>query len=342
LVGPAKSMRFAYISLLTISVIFLQPARAERDAGTKIGVPSLGWVFDRQSASMRPILGTLGAAMLGPAIDAGFPIASAVIDSQRGFAIAVSAEDHRIRVVRLGTSANTTVLVDGAEASPDRMILSPAGSAAMLYSVKAGRIQVVTGLPDAPVISREISTTGLVGEVLDLAISDDGQRSLLGVEYEDAGSLWMAEENTGLYAVPLSGSPGAMGFLPNSHDAVVVTRAGELYRIDGSSTNAYGALPGDGMGAPVGIQLSRDGKHTYIAYSNGSIFDVDSSTGSVSTTSCGCRATGLDAVNSLAATFRINEPSTSPLLLVNVSGDVPRVWFVPPDRTTSVSERGQQ
>jgi hypothetical protein len=335
-------MRFAYISLLTIPVIFFQLARAERDTGTKIGVPSLGWVFDRPSASVRPILGTLGAAMLGPAIDAGFPIASAIINSQRGFAIAVSGEDHRVRVVRLGTSASAPALVDGAEVSPDRMILSPAGSAAMLYSVKPGRIQVVTGLPDAPVISREISTSGLVGAVMELAISDDGQRSLLVVEHGGASSLWMVEENTGLYSIPLSGSPAVIGFRPNDRDAVVVTRAGTLYRIDGPSTNAYGAIPGDGTATPVGIQLSRDGKHTYIAYSNGSIFDVDSSTGSVSTTSCGCRATGLDAVNSLAATFRINEPSTSPLLLVNVSDDVPRVWFVPPDRTTSVSERGQQ
>ena len=333
-------MRFVYKSLLTITVLFFQAAHAESAGETKIGVPALGWVFDSHSAAMRPILGTLGAAMLGPAIDSGFPIARTAIDSQRAFAIAVSAQDHRVRVIRLGAGTVTPVLLDGAEESPDRTVLSPAGTAAMLYFAKAGRIQVVTGLPDLPVISREISTGGLMGGVGELAISDNGQRSLLAIEDGAERSLWIVEENTGLSPVALPGSPAAIGFRPNGREGVAVTRAGELYWIDGSSVRPHGAVTLSDSAAPVGIQVSRDGKRTYIAYSNGSIFDVDATTGVVSAASCGCQATGLHLLN--YSLLRINEPSTFPLLLVNVSDTSPRVWFVPPDRTAPVVERGEQ
>jgi hypothetical protein len=332
-------MRFIYLSLLAIIGSFLQPARAEQDSGSKLAIPSLGWVFDNQARAVRPIVGTLGAALLGRPLDAGFPIASASISTQRGFALAVSAEDHRVRLVELRGAAPIVKILEGIESSPDRMILSPLGTAAMLYYVEAARVQIITGLPDMPLVSRDISTGALGGVATELAISDDGNRSLLVLG--DGGPLWMLDREAGSYLVPTPGSNSVIAFRPGGHDALAVTRVGELYLIgSGASVSNYGAVMGEGVGNPVGVQISRDGTHAYIAYSNGSIAEVDSTTGTVRTVSCGCRATGFDAVNS--STFLINEPSTAPLLLVNVSDGGPRVWFVPPDRTNSMIERGEQ
>src|SRR5688572_29621188 len=176
---------------LSLSMLFLllHSARAERDSGMKIGVPSVGWVFDRQLMALRPIKGTLGAATLGHPLDAGFPVENAVVGSQRSFALVVSAADHQVRVMLLGPGAPSVKGVEGTNVSPDRIVLSPSGTAAILQFVKSARLQIITGLPESPVVSREISTSGLGDSIAELAISDDGNRLLL-----NAGEIWMLDQ----------------------------------------------------------------------------------------------------------------------------------------------------
>lgn len=328
-------MRLIYLSLLVI-VFCLPRARAEQDSGSKLAVPSLGWVFDPRVMGVRPLMGTLGASTLGRPLDAGFPMANATI-SAHGFLLAVSAEDYRVRLVDLRGGTPVVRILDGVEASPDRIVLSPSGTVAMLYYAKAARLQVIVGLPDTAVMGRTHSLSSLSGAATELAISDDGERSLLVLS---DGALWMLDEKSGSYPVPVPGANPVIAFRPGGHDALAAVRSGELYLVgSGASVSNYGSVAAEGLGDAVGAQLSRDGSHAYVAYSNGSIAEVDSTSASVRTVSCACRATGLHAVNSLV--FRLNDPSASPLLLVHVADTGPRVWFVPPDRAELI-ERSEQ
>lgn len=314
-----------YLPALLIIATLLQPAQAE-DTAAAIAAPSLGWVYDGQSLATRKISGMLGAAILGPPAHWDLPIELAAIAAQRGFAITVSAEDHSVHLGILGNTAQTRL--DGAMTSPERIVFSPSGTAVLLY--KSTRLQVFTGLPGKPTLGRDILIDGQTNPV-SIAVSDNGNRSLL--LFSDR-SLWMLDENAALF--PMSLQAAAVAYRPQGQEAIAVTASGELYRIAGGGGLSNYATPnytdtnvGD-MGDIAGVQLSPDGTRAYIAYSKGVIAMVDS-TGITRTASCACSITALDPVNS-PSTFRINDISAAPLLLVRFTDNGPRIWFVPGDR----------
>jgi hypothetical protein len=97
----------------------------------------------------------------------------------------------------------------------------------------------------------------------------------------------------------------------------------------------------DNNGTPVDVQVSADATRALVAYKSGSIVKVDTASGAVQTTTCGCTPTGLHRMNA-SPVFRINEPSGLPLLLVEELDSGPRMWFVPPVVRESANERGEQ
>lgn len=310
-----KTMRSVFVLLLTAASALSQQAR--------IAAPSLGWVFDPEAMAIRPIQGTLGAATLGAPLDAGFRMTAAAIAAQRGFAIGVDAADGSVRVVRWKEQAAAQI-IDGTEAHPGRIVLSPSGSSALLSSALlssavSARVQVITGLPDAPRISSE---TDLGEAPAAMAISDDGERRLFLV----SGALWIHEPG-GVFRAPLNGIAVAAAFRPGSREAVALTAEGKLHRIGAEGTiSSYGDLVEER--SPVGLRVSADGTHAYVAFANGSAVDFDSVSGSARTSSCNCKASGLTALRSDA--FLMNDISdTQPLMVFDGSGSGPKVWFVP-------------
>src|SRR5215471_3188556 len=127
-------MKLSYF--LMVSLAGLGFAQAQ---DSPVGVPVLGYAFDAGAGAIRPLRGIPGAALLGDPLDLGFSPSSAVIAPGQGFALALS-QDGPVRVVSLG--AKTTALpLDGAIATPDRMLFSPSGASALL--IAGNRAQVV-------------------------------------------------------------------------------------------------------------------------------------------------------------------------------------------------------
>ena len=54
------------------------------------------------------------------------------------------------------------------------MVFSPAGTAAALYDSGAGRVQILTGLPDAAAVQSDVDISALAGPVAALAVDDAG------------------------------------------------------------------------------------------------------------------------------------------------------------------------
>jgi len=295
---------------------------------SKVGVPSMGFVYDGSQSAIRPILGLPGAAIVGAPLDPGFAVARAAVAAQRQFVLAASGDDGRARVIVVQDSGLTVRPVDGALISPDRMILSPSATSAILYRRDAARLQIVTGLPEAPVVAREIALDDS-GSAHALAVSDDGALALYAA---GAGPLWLFDSNGGRAQLSLPAAVAAVTFRPGGSDALAVVRTGELYMIQADGGTAYyGRIAGDDPSDPVAVQLSRDGARAYVAYAGGSIAVFDSAAGVSKTVSCECSPTGLEPVNS--AMFRVNDGSSGPVMLYDGSGADPRVWFVPVDRT---------
>src|SRR5581483_8016441 len=133
---------------------FVALAARAGDTGPAVSAPVLGFVYDSGRSAIRPIRGIPGAALVGDPLDAGFALALAVISPSQEFALAVPRDGSALRLIDLATLSATAV--PGAMASPNHMVFSPSGRAALLYASASEQLQIVTGLPGNPAV-REVN-----------------------------------------------------------------------------------------------------------------------------------------------------------------------------------------
>jgi hypothetical protein len=333
-------MRFIYPLFLLFGSLI--PAGAQPG----IAIPALGFVFDASLGGIRPIRGIVGAAILGSPLNSGSALESAAISPGQDFALAVSAEDHGVRIVRFQDdgprdvrSASVLPLPSGMS-SPDRMVFSPSGSAAVLYRQDSSRMQILTGLPDTPVV-RDLSIAGLNSPAA-LAINDDGNLAL--VAGQDSDPSWMVGPDGNFIPLALPGSTMAVAFRRGSHDLLSVTRAGDLYLArDVGTVPAFLRIYAGGATAsePVAVQFSFDGAISYMIGANGTIIAVELATGSIQTISCGCKPAALEPLRP-GTMFRLTAVSSLPLMLFDASAGDLHIWFVPPDPAPAKSPESNQ
>ncbi len=286
-----------------------------------VGGPVAGYVFDNSARALRPILGIPSAWLMGEPVGFGVELASAYVSPRQDLAIVVGA-DGSLRWFRLNSGAVRGLTSNGITLVPERVAFSPSGTAAALAA--AGRVQVVTGLPDAPVLAGTVEAGGDRGS---LAISDDGALLLFAAR----GSIRLvgiAGESRKLMDV---GDGALVAFAPGGHDAAVANRRGAgvvLFRdVAGASTQSLLAVPDDSMAAPVGLAFSRDGRKLYLASSAArSVTVLDLATGDRSTLACDCTPTGLVPMGNL---LRVTELGAGPMWLLDTGGRDPRMVFVP-------------
>ncbi len=289
--------------------------------------PMLGFAYDPGAAAIRPIQGVPGAALLGDPVAIGFPAALAAVAPLQSVALTVSGEDGLVRLVHLQARANAieakvnAAVVAGAMASPDLIVFSPSGSAALLYSAAAARVQVVTGLPEQPAIS-DLPFEATPGA---LAVADDGAAALL--PGGGGAQIWFADG--GAAPSPLPFSPAAAAFRRGMHDALAVTASGDLYLFQAGATQWTQIHAGDAATrSPAGVQFSADGTLAYVAGASGGISVVNLSTGESNTVMCNCAPTSLDALMA-GSVYRLTSASSSLLWVLDASQAPPRLRFVP-------------
>jgi hypothetical protein len=328
-------MRLHSISLLAIVLWPFGVCIAESTSGANISFPLIGVVFDSELRALRRVSGIPGAALLGAAIEIGFPIASAGI--ARESILVSSAADGTVRLLRIDANRVTTQFIDDVIGVPDRITASPSGRAAVLSS--GGLLQVISGLPDAPVSSRQFSIPG-AGDFITAAVSDDGRFVLCIAAESRGGGVWRLNVDEGTSETVLQAATTAIAFQPGSRNGIAVSAVGELYQLPISSEiRKFGPLIQSGT--PIGVQVNTDGGHAYVAYSDGVLAVIDVTSGAANTVSCGCTPSAFIAMNS-SSLFRINDPSAGTLILFDTSRAEPRTWFVPPDKVSQDRPENEQ
>jgi hypothetical protein len=292
------------------------------------GVPVLGLAYDFEFDAIRPILGIPGAAIIGDAIDFGFPIATAVISPQNSRALVVSAGDQTTRLVQFQAGVGTALTLNAAMTSPSLILFSPSGYAAVLYQQASHKLQLVTGLPANPAV-QDISLSGVPDSAGPAAISDDGQLILLTSPGQDARQVWLLPVAGNPMLLPFPGS--ILTFRPMSHDALTATPAGVVYLVrDVVQSVDYKPIFAGSNGAsnPVAVAFSSDGSLGYVADASGALTVIDLTSSVSNTIDCGCAPTLLQPV-SASSMFRVSEISNTPVLLFEGSATASRTWFVP-------------
>jgi hypothetical protein len=277
----------------------------------KLAVPSTGFVFDQSAHALRRIQGIPGAALVGAPVEFGFAVSAAYAAPRLDSAF-VLAGDGRAHLFRLTADAPAELAVASLGA-PLRVVFSPSGSAAGLYS--PGSVQVIKGLPDAPVVAATISLRANPRPRRPLpdtlAISDDGAYLL----YAAGGPIELIGV-AGDSRQVMAGAAGALAaFEPGSHDAAIV-HSGKLtlfQEIAGAATER--SFPG--IAAPSALAFSPGGQQLFVASATGrAVTTIQVATGDRSVLACDCAPSVLIPMGSL---FRLNELGAEPLWLLDTA-----------------------
>jgi hypothetical protein len=297
-------------------------------AQSGVAGPVAGFVFDQSAHALRPILGVPGALLLGDGLDAGSELTAAYVAPGQNWALGVTAGGPVFLL--LGHGGVSRISVGGVTAAPERVAFSPSGTAVALYS--AGRVQVVLGLPDAPLVTGGLAT-GVSGRspqaaawraLGSFAVSDDGRYIL----YAEGGfiRLWGAGED---FAVTRASSNAIVAFAPGSHDAAAADpSAGVVLLGDVAGAGWRRTLAaGGGMPYPAGLAFSADGRKLFLADAGArNVTAFDLATGAQTVVACDCAPAGLFP---MAGLFRLNEAGAAPLWLLDAQNGNARMVFVP-------------
>lgn len=311
---------------LRVGLLCLVAPMAFAQQGRVTG-PVAGYVFDETALVLRPVLGIPGAAVLGDPVGLGIDLSYAAVSPRLDSVIAVGA-DRSFHVFTLNGGTASEISVNGVAVSPEQVVFSPAGTAAALYA--GSRIQVVTGLPAAPVSGSSFNLTGLLALpggrghhafTGSLAVSDDGALVLVaqgaGVElFAAGGSRQIAAARN-----------AAVAFAPGTHDAAVAGIGLMLVKDAGGAAAQQVIATDDASQTAVGVSFSADGSKLYVASATAQgVAAFDLTAGTRSMVLCNCTPAGISGMGNL---YRLNEVGSAPLWLLDTTASGPRIVFVP-------------
>ena len=214
------------------------------------------WATLPDGGNIRPVYGIPAAAAVSAPLDSGQDFDLIAISPNQDFALVTGASSGAVLIATPGAAATP---LPGAASSPDRIVLSPGGSAAALWFASTGHLQIVSGLPGSPSV-REVDATFLGGFLEGatqrdvpgaLAISDDGQ--------------WLVGSwSRGLYAfgphgevsrLPIRDYASALAFYAGRQDLALASDFHVLSVTGVGGANTVSTLYSSGRLTPVGMSL---------------------------------------------------------------------------------------
>jgi hypothetical protein len=301
-------------------------------AWAQVGVPVLGYLPD--GGKIRPVYGIPAAATVAAPLDYGQDFALIGVSPLQNFAIVTAVSTG---TVSLATAGGSITPLAGVASTPDRIVLSPRGSAAVLWFSSNNHLQIVSGLPNSPTV-READATFL-GTVLDagssvdtpvaLAVSDDGQWAV-GSWTRGLYAFGPNGEVTQLVTQPAMRERAvALAFFAGRQDLALATELHVFSITDvGGGAKVSTLYAAGGIGDrlnPTGIALTSDNQRMVVAATSGTLLALDLAAGSTTRVDCACAPEGVFAMGQAA--FRLTGLSGGVFKLFDASSG--EVLFVP-------------
>jgi hypothetical protein len=223
--------------------------------------PLLGYLPDG-ALMLKSVAGSFARPVWGEPISV--PESTSQIFLPPGQEYALLASGSGLSVARLSRSAlSPGSLVAGAIAQPDRVAFSPTGSAAVLVSNLAHRMQSLVFRSGVAGVGGSLDFSDR-GALLNLAVSDDGE--LVVAAFAEQPPVYSLKGSR-FQPIGLSHAPGAWTFLQHSHNLVLSDpsqNAIVLWRgADGASGSTRVLLP-EGGAANL-IAADKQGSHVLAA-----------------------------------------------------------------------------
>ncbi len=288
-------------------------------ASAQVSAPELGFIPD--GARMRPVSGLPAAAAVGAPVSTDTDFSQIVPSPEGNYVLVASAQSGAISIY---SPENGIMPLKGAENGPDLVALSPRGTAAVLWFASTSQVQIVAGLPDAPVV-RQVSAP-LLGSIPDaLAVSDDGDW-FAGSWASGAYAFGRAGQASRL---PVADRVTALSFLEAARDLAVAGPEGInlITGIDSVAKATRLLAPAGSSLEPVGLAAAPGNRTLVMAEKSGAVSTVDLGSKSVAAADCGCRPEGLFRLAGSAfrltgldnGAFRLFDASTGEILFAPVA-----------------------
>ncbi|MGH9657836.1 MAG: hypothetical protein ACRD96_04775 [Bryobacteraceae bacterium] len=282
---------------------------------TSLNGPVPGLVYDRESNSVRLMIGLPGSAYLGEALAGNVSAASV---SPNGNA-ALIARGEAVSLLR----GAGNVALDGAEGAT-RFAWNNSGTSAALYNAASGAVQVWTNLDQNP--SRgETRNVARLGNPTALAF--DGVNVIAGTP----SGVWVLGENSAPKQAAQASNPVALAIAgANLYFADAETnQIWEVRDYAGAAAQVLFADGRDGVASPAGLGLFNN--NTRLAVANASSVDVFeiASHASLGHVELDFAPTRLEALGNLAL---LNYGKSGEPLYVLQAAENLQVYFVPAGR----------
>ncbi len=301
-------------------------------AAESISGPVAGYLAGSPRPELRAIYGAPGAFRFSDPLALPDGVTRLRVAPAQDFAIVERGEAAPAAVVLSGDAVDHVTALDGVLSTADWVVFSVDARAAVFFSASAARLQVVTGLPDAPSIAMDIDAGSLPEVPVTAAVSDDG-------------ALVVAASGTSVYMLAQGGAPklllsGAqiqsVVVLRNGTDIGVADRGtGSLQVVRNAASSADSRTLVSGLEELGQIFPSYDGSKLFAARPGlQSISVVDLATGAVQSVDASIAPSGLVPLRNRDM-FLISARPRQPAWVFYRDGDVGRVVFIP-----AASERG--
>ncbi|MBI1897272.1 MAG: hypothetical protein HYS04_12235 [Acidobacteria bacterium] len=285
----------------------------------KWSAPELGHIFDPEARTIRIISGVAGAAGIDETLAVPRKLAGAAIAPHRNFALGFNHEDGRLLIIRWTADGVTAEPLEGAPASFEAAVFNAEGSAAAVSTGES--VQIWTGLPDAPVLTRELAAPGLTA----LALSDDA--ALLAAVFEGDLLLWSGDEPRviahGAYSA-LTFRKAELAAADAEIDQVVLIR-----NLAGEPELTVLAGPAEGVAGPAALAASADGRALFVANRRGrSLLAIEIESRAVIETACECEPSTLAPLKG-DALFAVTDLTQEQFALFDAAGTDARILPIP-------------
>lgn len=280
-------------------------------AEANLGGPTLGYVYDPNQAAARVVTGIPGSSNLGAAIATG--IQGAVISPAHNFLLATGEEQ---RVVLVTTPDGIRKPLPDLLSAPDLIVLSPKGSAAVLFHSDGFRAQLVRGLPSNPEIAGDFTTYAGAAR---LAISDDAERLL---QVTSGGDVYSFTPDGNSRRLNVSKILTA-AFLGDRREALLVQEESGAI-LESEESKEIARVP-DASGI---VAFSNNRKAVVVSKTARQITVLDLEQGSANTIECSCNPDALQPMSG-ESLFRVTELSDGPTWILNAAAPQLQLTFVP-------------
>ncbi|MDQ2774583.1 MAG: hypothetical protein M3Y57_06615 [Acidobacteriota bacterium] len=292
--------------------------------------PPLGAVFDASTGSLLPLQGVPGSAITGMPF-AISPLSAAAISSEQGYALGVMADSGAVVLIRFCSGPVSQKALQAA-AYPDRVVLSPTGTSAMLWNASRRTADIISDLPSAPVL-KSLDLTSIDRDPDLFAISDDGATLLAAASSANPGNVYRFQ-NDAQQVIPYSGQIASIAFLRKSKDALLTDLTAQCLTRLRNATGTdpqFSTVPASvAIGSGEAIGVSRDNTRALLADPSSrslTVIDLSAKTASPAL-NCHCSIADLTPLNG-PFLFRLSEVSGVPLAIVDASLGKPSLTVVP-------------